>query len=115
MFHYDYRCPNGHVTESSIHSQAITCHCGKMAKRKYSSFAISAIQIEPAYNVSLGKVVHSKKDMMDGFKEASDKASERHGIDMKFSPVDLQDSKALNVTRDGIESKPQARLKDFKD
>lgn len=42
MPHYEYQCPEGHITEElrivEFRNCPITCHCGLEARRKFSVF-----------------------------------------------------------------------------
>lgn len=104
-FTYEYRCPQLHITESTIHSTRIPCYqCGFDAKRIYTPFFLKPVIIEPAFNPSLGKFVRSEKDMKDKFRQASDSASEQLGMDVNYVPVDASEPASVNVTEEGLSS-----------
>lgn len=104
-FTYEYRCPNNHITESTVHGTWLPCyHCALDGKRIYTPFHMKPMIIEPVFNVSLGKHVTSERDMKDKFVQASDAASERLGYTINYTPVDTSEPASVKVTDEGLSS-----------
>jgi DNA-directed RNA polymerase subunit RPC12/RpoP len=105
MVEYAYRCT---VCGKPHGSQSRSPHpcpfCGASARRLWSFNARPSMPDH--FNHSLGRYVTNQRDLGDGFKRASDEASERMGIEHNFQPIDradMADPSAHGVTDEGLE------------
>lgn len=68
-------------------------------RRDYSSIAVSK-SFKPHFNHSVGKYVRNNAEFRSELSRASDRASERTGIDHNYKPIDAGDRPG--VTSEGL-------------
>jgi hypothetical protein len=56
------------------------------------------------HNVTVGQVVHNRREFRDALARKSDAVSERLGIAHDFQEVDRRDTETLGVTGEGLDS-----------
>lgn len=112
---YEYRCDtcqspttiNTSIAnyEATFANKALVCDAcdgSGLLLRVYRPFRFK-LPMPDHYNPSAGQYVSGEKHLKDIFKQKSDEATERTGIPHSFAPVDLRDTEALGVTREGLE------------
>lgn len=104
---YEYRCRACGGTQTTYHRGGpppSPPRCPLCAIPLSRRFSFSHHQGWPEhYNPTVGRVVTSKADFRSALDQASEEATVRTGIEHNFAPVDLRDTEALGVTRDGLE------------
>lgn len=111
---YDFRCPacgDFELFQPITATTRVTyCpRCGHFSRKVLAPPAIKTSMPEH-FNAALGSYVSSEAEYRDGLKEASEKASQRAGYDMNFTPVDLHDRAALGVTDEGLDATHRRRV-----
>lgn len=106
MRFYDYKCRacGGKRTELAT-DLCLTCQCGGLFKRDYSSTHISTAIFHGHFNHSVGRYVSSDADFRSALSEASDKESARTGVDHSYKPIDPRELKS-QVSQEVLETKP---------
>jgi len=114
MPQYQYKCnscgspttittsiANYDATFADVSLTCDACMVGEL-KRVYSPFPFK-LPMPDHYNVSAGQHVSGERELAEVFKRKSEEATERLGIEHNFKPIDLRDTEALGVTREGLE------------
>jgi hypothetical protein len=102
---YEYSCDFcGRSTTRQSRADITICHsCGQPARRIWA-FRLQSSPDQEHYNVSAGRWVSNRRQLIDHAKRQSDLATQRTGIPHDFVPIDHADKAALGVTEEGAET-----------
>jgi len=110
-----WKCPGCRLTFVSFSRTDIPrCSvCNTDSKRVYSYN--TRVSMPEHYNTSLGAYVTNERALRDAFKEQSDLASERNGIEHNYeylSRAEMADPTAHGITEEGLDSTHRTRYDD---
>ena len=106
MAEYLWKCPGCRLTFVTFSRTDIPrCSvCGTDSRRVFSFNA--RLSMPEHFNYSVGGYVTNERQLRDAFKEASDSASERNGIEHNYeylSRAEMADPSAHGVTGEGLD------------
>jgi len=106
---FEYRCPECRATMlSKTRGDRLDASCGSCGfpGPHVRVFSIRTFKpMEEHWNTSVNAPVRSMQDFKRQLKIKGDQYTESTGIEVNYQPVDMSDTKALGVTREGIEDK----------
>lgn len=100
---FEYRCENGHTTDTMTRGASTECDvCYATAKRVFG-FSYKPAMPEH-FNPTTGTYVPNEQAFKDDLKRASEKATLRTGIEHNYTPTDPTDMKSAGVTQEGLDA-----------
>ena len=88
-------CGKLHFTSPS--PEVDNCPLGHTYVRRRYSFAVKR-GFQEHFNQAVGRPISNQREFNDALKEASDRQSERTGMEHRYAPIDMRDRDALKVT-----------------
>lgn len=116
---YEFRCNDcAHDYElyQDLHAEhSFRCpECHTTTKRVYVPFKFNADVLPEHFNPAAGRMISSETEFKRALKEQSITESIRQGKDVNIVPVDLNDTKTLGVTEEGLAATYNQQIKDGK-
>ena len=103
---YGYRCREcGTSTTQLARDLTLPCNgCGGIMRRDFS-FQLGRTGLTPHFNHAVGKYVRNDREFNDALKAASDRNSERTGMDHSYARLDPGDAPTPPDANEAIESR----------
>lgn len=108
---YGYKCracEQTAISEKRANHLDTPCPCGGRFTRDYSGIGV-ARPMQPHWNPTTQSEVTSMTNFKSQLRKASEEYEDKFGIESRLVPIDPDDTKALGITSEGLDTTNRER------